>query len=612
MAGGGSAIRAGRAFVELFADSNQLYRALEGAKRRVLDFAKTTAKIGAGIGAAGSAIFAPLAKFFTDAVNDAASVDMLAKRLGSTAENISVLRGAFAQAGVSSEEFGSSMESLSQKISHAADSRDELISGLTGLRGDFLLGKGLDEQLDLIAEKIKNIPLAVDQLRVASELGLGGMVEVLKKGKAGLDAMRQAAIANGDALSSDDAKTATEIQKEYNRTLLAIKSTLLSVGKALLPAGKDIAAFGADIRSALTTARDWIVQNKGVITTVAAVAGAMVAGGAAIAAFGGAVALIAPAIGGLITALGVLKVAFLAVASVSGLWVAAFATIGAGLIYLVSRTQFAKDAWADFKGSVADAADFIKGSWKGVTDALSAGDFSLAWAIVVKSAEVAWDTFIVKLTTTWIGFKVVFVDTWEEATGFLAKAFVTVAATIEKILSGIIGNVVKMWNDVAGEIDSSLKITVPGLRSSDEIDKEKKDTIAAIDEITAAEKKRRFEARVGELGAAKADLDKAKAELEELKKTAADEAGKQYGGLFDRIGGLAKNKKKDESGGLPSVTQLFANQKGIFGGNAAQQLGVGDQTAQRNLEANLGTQTATAAMAKYLEEIKNRPPGDWN
>ncbi len=612
MAGGAGSIKAGRAFVELFADSNQLYRALEGAKRRVLDFAKTTAKIGAGIGAAGSAIFAPLAKFFTDAVNDAASVDMLAKRLGSTAENISVLRGAFAQAGVSSEEFGSSMESLSQKISHAADSRDELISGLTGLRGDFLLGKGLDEQLDLIAEKIKNIPLAVDQLRAASEVGLGGMVEVLKKGKAGLDAMRQAAIANGDALSGDDAKTATEIQKEYNRTLLAIKSTLLSVGKALLPAGKDIAAFGADIRSALTTSRDWIVQNKGVITTVAAIAGAMVAGGAAIAAFGGTVAIVAPIITGLIIAVKAVAVVVGAIISPLGLAVIAVAAIAAGIAYLVSKTTEGKQAIAEIQTAFGEFAAWISSSWKGVTDAIGAGNWSLAFKIGIATMDVAWKGFVLGATVAWNTFKEIFVDTFKDAIAGLTLLFNDFGAFIAKTILGTVRTIVDAFNDIA---PARLKIDTRGLASEDELEAKRKRQHDAIINDRKAEKDAADKSR----SAAESDADKAFSDaltdLEKLKKEAADGVGfSGFGSALAKAameaGKVAKEFVPEK--GLPSSTQLFANQKGIFGGNAAQQLGVGDQTAQRNLEANLGTQTATAAMAKYLEEIKNRPPGDWN
>ena len=72
---GAEGIRAGRAFVQLYADPSALFRVLEQAKQRGLGFAKFSAKIGLTAAAAGASVFTPITQMFTEAVNEGAGVD---------------------------------------------------------------------------------------------------------------------------------------------------------------------------------------------------------------------------------------------------------------------------------------------------------------------------------------------------------------------------------------------------------------------------------------------------------------------------------------------------------------------------------------------------------
>lgn len=596
----------------MFADPSALIRTLETAKKRVLEFGKFTAKLGATAAAAGSAAFAPIAKMFTSAVEEGADISKLASQFGTTAEQVSTLRGAFAQAGVGATDFSSAMESLAGKISNAADGNGFLLDSLQSLgTGKELMGKGIDEQFDIIAERIKSIPNAIDQMRAANELGLGSMLPALKKGKAGLDELRAAAVANGDAMSGEQAEQAMEVQKEYNRVMLAAKSTLLEVGKALLPTGASFTSIGADIRSTLSDIRTWIQSHREIIIGVTAAAGALLAGGAAIAAFGGAVSIAAPIIGGLILAVKATVAVVASLFSPLGLIVAAVAAVGIGLYLLATRTEAGQAAFAKLKTMVGEAADFIKGSWKGITDAIGAGDFSLAFSIGLKTAEVAWKGFVLKLTEGWVWFKNVFVDTWEDATGWLAKAFVSVAASIEKTLSSVLKRIVDGFNSVAGAIDESLTIKIPGLRSDAEIDNVTKGLQAEIDKITEAEKKRRGAFRAGQIADAKTALDIAKEQLETLKQQAAEAAKKAD---WDKIPWLEIDE--DEAApqkSAPSIAALSEAAKGTFGSSSIQQaLGYGDNVGQRQLDAQIGIQAAAERTAAATEKIADKPPAKFS
>jgi hypothetical protein len=56
-----SAIRAGRAFVELFAEDSSLVRTLKANEKRLKDFGANIRNVGLGLAAIGAAIIAPLA-----------------------------------------------------------------------------------------------------------------------------------------------------------------------------------------------------------------------------------------------------------------------------------------------------------------------------------------------------------------------------------------------------------------------------------------------------------------------------------------------------------------------------------------------------------------------
>lgn len=262
MAIGSGAIRGGRAFVELFADDSKLVQGLNAAKSRVSAFAATTAKIGLSM-------FAPFGASFAKMLKEGFDTNQLAGRFNTSAEAISTLRGAFAAAGVSGDEFAGTLDGLATKIAAAADSRDELIHGMTGLRGDMLLGKDINTQLDMIAEKFKTIVLAEDQIRVANELGLGGILKYLKRGKAGLDELRQTARDSGNVWSAQDAKDAAEIYEEVRKVLLSVGGAILDIGKALLPTGKSLKEFGADVRKVLADVRQWIKDHKSLVVITA-------------------------------------------------------------------------------------------------------------------------------------------------------------------------------------------------------------------------------------------------------------------------------------------------------------------------------------------------------
>jgi hypothetical protein len=614
MAAPTGSIRAGRAFVEMFADSSKLNAALESARKRVHSFGQFFGKIGLGAAAAGATALTPIVKMFTAAVEEGANVASMASKYGSTAEQISRLKGAFAQGGVGANEFSGAMEGLAAKISSAADSGGFLLDNLQSLgTGRDLMGKGLDEQLDTIAERIKAIPDAYDQMRAANELGMGSMLEVLKKGKAGLDEYRAAAEKNGDVMSAEQVKQAKEVHDEFNRTMLAGKSTLLEVGKALLPTGASFTSIGQSIRDTLSDVRGWIQSHREIIVGVTAAAAALLAGGLAVASFGAAVSVAAPIIGGLALAVkGVVLTFGLLFNPVT--WItAAVAAAAAGMAYLWSQTEQGSAVLADLKAVFGDVAEFIKTTWKGITDAISAGEFKLAFEIALKSVEVAWRTFVVKLTTAWIGFKSVFVDGWRDIVTGIQVAFVDMAKFIVGNLADAMKRMVKIYNSNP-LLPKKLEIDDRGMKSKEQINAEFDADKNRVLENRSKQQAENNEERRKSIVDAQNLLTIAKRELAVLEQQAKAAAEKEYGGLFNRMAGMAKGAKKGSAdGSMPSFSALSEAAKGTFGGGSIQQaLGYGDNVGQRQLDAQIGIQKAAERTAAATEKLLDKPPGKFS
>jgi len=581
-----------------------LTRALEAARKQVVAFGQYTAKIGLGVAGAGAAMLTPITKVFTDAVNEGADVSKLSKRWRMTAESVSTLKGAFSQAGVGAEEFASSMDSFGDKIAAAATANDELIQGLQGLRGVDLLGKTKEEQLDAFADAFKRIVHAEDQVRVASEFGFLPLLENLKKGSAGMRELREAAIANGDAMSGEQAQQAAEINREFNRTLLALKSTLLEVGKALIPTGASFSSVGADIRDGLSSVREWIRDNKQIVVAVTAAAGALFAGGAAVAAFGAAATAIAPIISGLAIAVKALVFTY-------GLlfnpitWIVIASTAAAtGLAYLWSQTEHGTRVLGELKAAAGDVVKWFQSGFAAIGDAFKAGEWSLAFKIGIAMAREAWSMFVYGLTATWVDFNATFVDGWDDAVTSIEKLFIDLGAFILRNVESAIHGLVDAFNAIAPE---SLKIRLKPMLTDKEINAARDALKDKVDQGRISRQAERDKFREDQVANAQRDWDEAWKALDDLKKEAAEAGAKQYGGLFNRIAKIPRGTKQSAAG-PPSMQALAEQARGTFSSAAVQQsLGYGDQLGQRQLDAANNTARNTAAAVTVMEQIRDKP-----
>ena len=121
---GTQGIRAGRAFVELFADDSKLVRGLRRAERKLRAFGDSIRNFGLKLTALGSAMLAPLvasAKLFSGYGDQVAK---MAKRTGLSVETLSELRFVASQTGTEFESLEMAFRKMQRSIYDAGDFAD--------------------------------------------------------------------------------------------------------------------------------------------------------------------------------------------------------------------------------------------------------------------------------------------------------------------------------------------------------------------------------------------------------------------------------------------------------------------------------------------------------
>ncbi len=598
MAGSTGAIRAGRAFVELFSKDEALQKGLAKAKKDLQAFSKTTAKAGGIVGGAGASVLAPLTAALGEALGKGNQIQNMADKYKESTESISKLTYAFERMGGTADDADGAIGGLQAKIKSAADGNTELIDGLKGLNGRNLIGKGIDDQLDAVAEKIKSITNIADQNSVIDSLGLGQLGPILKKGKAGLDEFRASAEGAGAVMSAEDTARSKETMQAFNSTMIAVKNTFVELGAALLPSSDGIKGFTSTVANVLKTTREWIKKNKVLIIGVALISGGLVVAGAAILAFSAMAAVGSAAVTLLSGTIAVLDAVLGFTFSPAVLIIAG---IAASVAILIAT-------FGDLNGVIKTAL----GAFKGMKDAFESGDIELAWRIAVAAMKVEAARFLeaigdgitkviiwgatgglsnlsLEFYKTWNNLDAWLKDMFVKAWSFIFTNFGKQSTAAIDIFAKVLESIGMSREAVAARVAAGILVTVDDQESLKKIEADRKKNAEALDVKTLGQG---ISSMI--LGTT---LGSAQKELDQLLSEAGMKSALAGLGNLDRGGGA------DRPRGLPTSPELFQSMKGIFGGaNAAGQLGIGDTTAKRQLDAAM----ATAENSKSLPEINDK------
>lgn len=355
------AVKAGEAFVEIFADSTKLQNSLKKASARLKSFGATATKIGAGVAGVGLALAAPFIKAISVFTKVGDELDKMSKRTGIAVESLSAL-------GFAAEQSGASLAVLEKGIRTMQRSINDLERGLSTAKDAFgdlgitlsdIVSLNPEEQFKLIAQSISEITDPTKKAALAMQvLGKAGaqLIPLLEGGAEGIEAFTKEAEKLGLVVTGEEAAAAAEFTDEINILTRSFEKLFFNIGNAVLPVFKELRNF---FQNLTTEAIRFAKQNGPLLQSLLKIALAAIAVGTAIAGFGIAVTSVGIVLSSFATIIGLvtssmvfLTTAFGVVTSVIAILTIAVDLLIATYTILTSATALLSIATAALTGGV--------------------------------------------------------------------------------------------------------------------------------------------------------------------------------------------------------------------------------------------------------------------
>lgn len=284
------AVRAGKVFVEVGADTKAFNSAMRGLATSVNDVGRELAGIGAkfaaiGGAAAGGMIAATVA--FGSA--GSALLDM-SKKTGLSVESLSKLGFAAEQNGATLEDVSKGVINLNRSFAEASSGSKEATAAFArlGLSMAQLSGMSPEERFRAIVGALAAIPDPAVRAALAMQLfGKAGvqLLPMIADGTAGLDEMARKAEELGIVMSTDSAKSANAFGSALTSMHRAVGAISNAIGSALAPSLTEIAKILTINAAAIARYLD---KNKDLVQMALKVSAGIFATGVALSAFGNA------------------------------------------------------------------------------------------------------------------------------------------------------------------------------------------------------------------------------------------------------------------------------------------------------------------------------------
>ncbi|NUQ48538.1 MAG: phage tail tape measure protein, partial [Phycisphaerae bacterium] len=468
-------IRAGRAFVELGV-SDKLTKGLEKAQQQLAAFGTGLRSVGLRLGALGAsavtALFATARSFA--ATGDA--LDEMSARTGVSVETLSELGLAIEMAGADLETFEAGLRKMQKIIAEAAEGSQSAADALgkLGLSVQDVLSLSPERQFKLIADRLSRVEDPALRTALAMELfGKSGtrLLPLLQEGARGLEQFQEQARALGLTISTETAKDAAALADALDILWRVVKQAVFAIGAALAPV---ITQVAQQVTRAVVAVSESIKQNRQLVVVAFQVAVGITAVGGALIVIGGVISALGAALGGVATVLTAMKAAWVAIgaaisaiASPIGVAITLIAGLGAAaLLY----TGVAGDALTWLGEQFGRLRDFVGRVVGGITDALAAGDLTLAVRVLWLGLRLVWEQGVAALNRAWLGAKRFFIGTaqsmwfgalalaqqgfhaievaWIETTAFLSTTWTDFTSDLQQAWGLIQNWLTQRWLDL--------------------------------------------------------------------------------------------------------------------------------------------------------------------
>jgi ElaB/YqjD/DUF883 family membrane-anchored ribosome-binding protein len=484
-----TAVKAGRAYVELGVNSGKLIAGLNAASKRLSSFAggvRRTGVVVAGIGTAALGGMAIAAKSFASA---GARIRDLQLRTGLAAETLSRLDYAAAQTGTSLDATVTGVRTLAKQINQAnrgVSSASRLFEEL-GIEFGSFSQLSLEDQFVVAGDALSRITDETQRAALAQELfGRSGLelVPIFERGADSFRAFAKEAQDLGLVIGEDEAKQAKALDDSFTRVTRTLQRAVATIGGALAPA---IESLANRLAAALARVREFIASNQQIVTVAAKVAIGVAAAGSALIVLGGVLKGVAVSLIGIglaIKGVLLLKAAFLALAS-------PIVLIGAAVAGLVAAffqfTEIGQQAVAAVGDSFAKLRNVGSDAWNGIADAIRANNLELAGEIAIVGLQLAFQRGTEDIQLIW--------NDWVYD---LAGAL----TVIEEEAKRVLGSIGEFSGGVVRSLGTALR-EIPALNKLSTFLEVAGGAYRAIGTGLAAGTDSRTQERIGELGAAR-------------------------------------------------------------------------------------------------------------
>jgi hypothetical protein len=638
MAANTKGIRAGKAFVEIFADDSRLMRGLNAARQKLSAFGAGVRASGLKMMGAGAAIAAPMVAAAKSAADSGAAIYEMSKRTGMSVPNLSALAYASEMTGASLDNVEVSVKKMQKALFEAAQGGEKAQEAfsLLGLSVDDLAKLNPDEQFALIAKRLSDIKDPAIKSGIALELF----------GKSGTELIPM--MENLQSLSGDAAKlgliktdASAKEAKEFSDVLkilgLVVKSVVNSIGTALMPVLKQ---FATRIIDGVLTVRNFIREHQQLVVTVFQVAAAIMGVGAGLLAVSYIFTGLSKAVGVLSTIFGVVQSVITGIVAVIGamltpigLVVTAIVGLGAYFLYASGAAGKAVD-WLG--GVFASVAEDATASFGAISNALAGGDIVAAAKVLWAQLKMWWEQGTSGISDTWNGallwmkqvffeavggWRIIFEEmghgltvAWIETTSFLSQTWTKFTTALMEAWNWVATGLEKAWNRIKGvfvkgfDADTANKAAEEAYQSKiKELENNKNAALAE------RERKRQGE-RDAESAENDANLNKIIDETEAWKKSAQDERDAKKAQNQADIDAAKKelddarskaNAVKPRKGvGQLSMDDYLKNAKGLMG-DLDDLNGLSKQTTRGTFNANALAGLAGGPIDKVVTNTAN-------
>lgn len=421
--GNAGAIRAGKAYVEIYGDKTPLMETMRSLPKGLVTGAAGLAAAGGVIGglvAGGiSSAFSAVTSFASGLGEVGGRLVDMSDRTGISVEALAELDHAAQMSGTSLEAVEGGLTKMGVKLADAAGGSKTAVAAFDaiGVSVSELQSLSPDQQFAVIAEELSKIedPGA----RAAATMDIFGksgadLIPLMKDGAKGIQSFRDEAKKLG-RISEEDARAVDELGDTFQNVQTGVTNAGMAVAASLAPVLNDV---GQLLLTGVGYAKDYYVTMGNIYSAV-------------------------------LKANPPLEVLSAGLDKVEGLFNSGLDAMGPWGETIRSVLGDAGQGFSELYGTASE-------TFTGIKDALLAGDIGAAFEVTVAGLNVAWQQGLAMLGVDWVEIWATIQDTFNQASGNIATVWVDWTGSLAGFWNDLVATVRDIWDRFTGWLQSTF------------------------------------------------------------------------------------------------------------------------------------------------------------